>query len=76
MRAVRFLAGYYRITATDGWANVKKASEGEHRGKWVVDIRNNSGALVQYAGVWNTKREAIDEAISVLNRHFNTVEKL
>ncbi len=68
LKTTRFLTGYYRVSASDAFANVKLERHGEHRGKWVVDVRNKSGDLIQYAGVWKTKREAVEEAQFVLRR--------
>lgn len=68
----RFLAGYYRVTAEDGFANIKRSRDGKHEGKWVGDVRNKNGALVQYTGVWETKKEAIEEAQKILKASLNS----
>lgn len=69
-KVVRFMAGFYRITAPLAFANVKKERNGEFKNKWCVDIRNNNGDIIQYAGVWNTKRDATEEAIRILGRNY------
>jgi hypothetical protein len=63
----RLLAGYYRITADRGYANVKRDRE---TGKWHGDIRNNSGDLVRYAGIWKSKKDAVEEAQFILAREY------
>lgn len=68
MKTTRFFSGFYRVTASEAYANVKRERQGEHSGKWVVDIRNNSGDLIQYAGVWKTMRDGVEEAKFVLRR--------
>jgi len=66
----RFLAGFYRVEASEAFANVKRERSGEHKGKWSTEIRSNgSGDLIQYAGVWNTMREGVEEACRVLTRY-------
>jgi hypothetical protein len=66
----RFLTGYYRVSAPEAYGNVKKMRYGEFRGMWVCDIRRqSSGELIQYAGVWKTKREGVEEVQFILQRY-------
>lgn len=59
----RLVSSYWRVTAPVGYANVKRDRDG-----WCADIRNNDGDFLQYAGVWGTKREAVEAASRVLER--------
>lgn len=69
LKVQRQLAGFYKVYGVEHFANVKLETSGEHKGKWCGDIRRNSdGALIRFAGVWNTKREAVEEAAFILER--------
>ncbi len=66
----RFLAGFYRVSAPQAFANVKLDRRGEHKGKWVCEIRSEvTREIIQFAGVWNTKREGVEEVQRVLQRY-------
>lgn len=67
----KFLSGYYRIEAPLGYGNVKLSRGPEHKGKWLADIHNNSGDLVCYAGIWKTKKDAVEEVTNILTREFS-----
>ena len=57
------LARYWRVSTADAYANVKHERDG-----WSVDIRNNDGDHIQWAGVWATKRDAVQSAVRTLER--------
>jgi hypothetical protein len=39
--------------------------------KWTAEIRySESGDIRQYAGIWNTKKDAIEEVVSIID-YFN-----
>lgn len=64
LKIEKLLGGWYRVSNGSYFSNVKR----ERTGKWSADIRrSNDGVLIQYAGIWITKREAIEEATSLLN---------
>ena len=62
----KFLAGWYRISGDEHFGNVRR--DRAHPGKWVADLRNAAGDLIQFAGIWNTKREAADEVTHLIRR--------
>lgn len=57
--------GCYRITVNnDFFGQIKKNGH-----KWHAEYRSNDGGhIVQYAGIWNTKREAVEEVMFSVNR--------
>ena len=66
MKTTKFLAGWYRLTGEHHFSNIKL----ENDGLWSADLRyQHSGELVRYAGLWSTKREAVDEATYLISRH-------
>jgi len=62
--AKKLLAGYYRLSGNDYYANIKKSRDD---GMWHAEIRNNDGKVVQFAGIWKTKKDAHEEAEMVLS---------
>lgn len=65
------LAGWYRTeSVTDCWDNrrfgqMHKKSDG----MWHAEIRDgDTGQILQYAGIWKTLRDAVEEVESTLNR--------
>lgn len=69
MKTTKFLHGWYRVTGKHYFSNVKLTAKRGTLGCWSVDIRySHSGELRQYAGLWDTKREAVEEAIRVIER--------
>lgn len=65
----KLLSGWYRISGDEFFGNVKHERRGEHRGKWTADLRiRQSGDLVQYAGAWNTKADAVEEVTHLINQ--------
>lgn len=66
IKTTKFLSGWYRLSNGVCFSNVKLETRGEFVGKWSADIRRANGDLVQYAGIWNTKREAVAEATRYL----------
>ena len=37
--------------------------------KWIAEIRySSSGDIKRYAGIWNTKKEAIEEVVFIISR--------
>jgi len=38
------------------------------KSKWEAEIRDKDGNLVRYAGIWNSKKEAVDEILFILMR--------
>jgi hypothetical protein len=69
-KVVRFLAGFYRVTIEGGraYGNVKKNKETR---MWEGEIRSElSSQILRYAGIWNTKREAVEEVVWILEREY------
>lgn len=66
MCAEKLLAGWYRVSSANHFCNVKREREGLFAKLWSVDVHKNNGDLVEYAGVWKTKREAVEVATRVL----------
>lgn len=62
---MKIMAGMYKVSTghSKHYANINKKGN-----EWHADIRNGLGELEQYAGIWNTKKEAIEEAVSILER--------
>jgi hypothetical protein len=61
----KFLKGWYRVSGEHHFSNVRL----ERSGEWFVDLRySHNGDLRQLAGLWNTKREAVEEAERVIAR--------
>lgn len=64
MRLTQVVPGYYKLTADNGFfSNIRR--EGN---KWHADIRKPSGEIKRYAGIWQTRRDAIEEAKDILTR--------
>jgi hypothetical protein len=56
--------GCYRISnGGEIFGQIKKDGR-----KWIAEIRETDcGDIKRYAGIWNTKKEAIEEVIFILN---------
>lgn len=58
--------GCYRLslpnhsTYGEVFSQIKKAGT-----EWAAELRYANGTLIQYAGIWNTRREAIEELLSL-----------
>jgi hypothetical protein len=65
--------GFYQVSNGEYFSNLQKI-EGwheysEYKGKWMADIRvSRTGELVRYAGIWNTMKEAREEAEWIITR--------
>lgn len=59
--------GCFRISdGGEAFGQIKKDGK-----KWTAEIRySESGNIKQYAGIWNTKKEAIEEVVSIIE-YFN-----
>lgn len=56
--------GLYRLVAPSGYySNIRRVGR-----EWYADIRKPSGDLKRYAGIWRTRRDAVEEATSILER--------
>lgn len=65
MTLTKVLAGYYKLTAPSGFfSNIDRGDDGQ----WRADIRKPSGELKRFAGIWPTRRDAIEEASDILYR--------
>jgi hypothetical protein len=70
MRTAKLLSGWYRISGQHYFSNVRLTAKRGTLGCWSADLRvRSSGDLRQYAGLWDTKREAIEEAARLIERH-------
>lgn len=66
LKVEKFSRGFYRMSGENYYASIKRNSEDK---KWHVVIRRQTdGTLVRFAGIWNTKRDAVEEAEHVLGR--------
>lgn len=73
MRETRILAGWYQVSNGEYFGNVRRGREydGELKSKWYADIRKSStGDLVRYAGIWDSKRDAVEEVTHILNTRY------
>jgi hypothetical protein len=69
MKITKFLHGRYRVSGEHYFSNVTLSGKRGTLGCWSADIRrSDSGDLVQYAGLWDTKRDAVDEAKHIIAR--------
>ncbi|KKN70715.1 hypothetical protein LCGC14_0428700 [marine sediment metagenome] len=60
-------SGYYRIAGKfDLFGQIKKASPWDNFKGFAAEIRNNSGSLVQHAGLHKTLKAAKEEVESTL----------
>ena len=60
--------GYYRISGKfELFGQIKKASPWDDFKGFAAEIRNNSGSLVQYAGLHKTLKAAKKEVLSTLS---------
>jgi hypothetical protein len=41
----------------------------EMTSKWYADIRNYNGDIVRFAGIWDTRLEAVEEVIMIVTDH-------
>lgn len=60
----KMTAGRYRLSGHHYFSNVTRKPDG-----WHADLRREDGTLQQFAGIWRTKRDAIDEATHLIKRH-------
>ena len=68
MRQTKFLSGWYRVSGQHHFSNVKR-STAYGRVQWSVDLRRgHDGELVQLAGLWDSKREGVEEAERIIAR--------
>ncbi len=79
MTRERWMTGYYRVrrdTKIEGMAIEEFAGIRKHDdGKWYVEIRmTESGSMLRYAGIWNTLKEATEEANFQLMSHEERTE--
>ena len=61
--------GWYKIYNFRGFqANIRlgRTHNGELGTKWYADIRTGAGDLKRYAGIWDTRRDAIEESIRII----------
>lgn len=66
MKIVKYASGFYRVSGENYFANVKLDSKDK---KWHAEIRRrDDGVLVRFAGIWNTKKDAVEEAKFILER--------
>jgi|DEB0MinimDraft_3_1074331.scaffolds.fasta_scaffold245806_1 hypothetical protein len=59
--------GCYRISnGSAEFGQIRKQGR-----EWHAEIRNmQTGDLVRYAGIWSTKRDAVDECLFILDRDY------
>lgn len=61
--------GCWRISNGKFFGQVKKAKHGR---SYDAEIRrSHDGALIRYAGIWNTRKEAFDECLWYLTREYD-----
>lgn len=70
MQTRKLLYGWYRVSGEHYFSNVKLSAKRGTLGCWSADLRlRHSGDLIQFAGLWDTKREAVEEAKRLIERH-------
>ena len=74
MKIETMAPGMYRIGDDEHFSNIRKGREynGEQTSKWYADIRKSDGTLQRYAGIWNTRKEAVEEAIGLITKMNST----
>ena len=69
-RETKFMAGHYRVSnLVDVWLDqpfTRHAAVKRVNNKWQVELRDSDGTVVGYAGIWDTKEIATEEAKRVL----------
>ena len=66
MKLKKHYEGCYRINYGDIFGQIKKVKR-----TWQAEVRNTkTGQLIRYAGLWNTRREAIEE-LNHINKQIN-----
>lgn len=69
MKTKKLLNGWYRVSGEYYFSNVRLTAKRGTLGCWSADIRKrDSGDLVQYAGLWDSKRDAVEEATRIIQR--------
>jgi len=61
MTREKWMNGYYRVKGSEAtkFAGIRKHDDN----KWYVEIRESAtGNMTRYAGIWNTLKEATEEA--------------
>ena len=67
MKLKKHYEGCYRISFGDVFGQIKKV----RRSQWQAEVRDTqTGQLIRYAGLWNTRREAIEE-LNHINKQMN-----
>ena len=65
LKTTKWMSGYYRVSGTTLFAGIKKVGR-----TWEVEIRfSDTGVLMGYAGIWDTLKDAKDEATEYLGRN-------
>ena len=67
----KLLPGWYQLSDGVHFSNVRKGFgyDGEVQSKWYADIhRSSDGVLVRFAGIWDTRKAALDEAQYLIER--------
>lgn len=62
-RLERIIAGYYKVYQGPGYGFANIHRQGR---EWHADLRNARGELTQYAGIWPTLRDALEEVLFLL----------
>ncbi len=70
LKLIKHADSFYRLCSDTHFANIRKGRKysDEQSSKWYADIRTTNGNLVRYAGIWNTRKDAIEEATWLLER--------
>lgn len=68
MQTTKLLNGWYRVSGEYHFSNIKRGrAYGDTQ--WSADLRiRETGELVQLAGLWSTKRDAVEEAERLIDR--------
>jgi len=72
MQLRKLMAGWYRLSNEFCFSNIRlgRKESGELTTKWYADVRDSrTGNLKRYAGIWNTRRDAIEEAEDLLRQY-------
>ncbi len=70
LKLIKHVDNHYRLISDTHFSNIRRGSKysGEQSSKWYADIRTTDGNLVRFAGIWNTRKDAIEEATWIIER--------
>ena len=64
MKLTKLYKGFYRVhvDGSDDFGQIMK-----EKSKWYAEIRDSDGVIRRYAGIWNTRQDAVQEVERLLS---------